>query len=87
MIIIIEKRKNHEHIVIDEYKETYGEFEESFAKEHIYDVVNEFETYVNNNGDDLQDANKKEINEVVNLVPNDYYFDCGDFTYYITIEK
>lgn len=88
MKITIKKRKNFEHIVGDEFTEVYGEYEESAAKQEIRKITEEYESDLNANGHELDDQDKmNDIEATTNLHAGEYDFDCGDFTYYITIEE
>lgn len=88
MKVIIEYKKNHEGVIGKERKEVYGEYEERLAKEHIEEIVEEHEAYLHENGLVLEDQDTmNDIEAATNLHEGEYYFDVGDFTYYITIEK
>jgi len=90
MKVTIEHKKNHEHIVGKEWKEVYeGDNEEKFATRDIQEAVEEYEANLNANGFELGDDQDKvnEVYAVTELQEGEYSFDCGDFTYYITIEK
>lgn len=85
---IIEKKNNFKHIIGKEYTDTFSEYQEQLAKEVAWEVANEYEAYINSNGHELDDQDKiNDIEAITNLKSGEYSFDCGDFTYYITIEN
>ena len=86
--VTIEKRNNYDHIVGEEYEVVYGEYEESSAKEAAWEIANEYESSLNENGHELDDQDKmNDIEAITNLHVGEYDFNCGDYTYYITIEE
>lgn len=88
MKVTIEYRKNHEGIVGKEWKEVYGEYGKKFAKEHIEQITEEHKAYLNENGLELEDQDTmNDIEASTDLHEGTYYFDVGDFTYYIKIEN
>lgn len=88
MKITIEKKKYHDGVIGEEYREVYGEYEEEAARKHIQEIVWEYEDNLNSSGFELTDNDKiNDIYSVVELIEGEYDFDCGDFIYYITIKK
>ena len=87
MKVVISKKNNYEHIVGEEWKEVYGEYEEHTACEHIQEIVEEYEAGIKANGHELDDQDKmNDIEATTNLHAGEYDFDCGDYTYYIEIK-
>ena len=86
MKVVIERKKNFDHIVGQEFKDVYGEYEEALAKTRIGEIVDEYEAHLGINGFELTDQDKmNDIEAVTYLHEGTYDFDCGDFTYYIEI--
>lgn len=87
VIAIIEKRGNHDHITNENFKEVYTEYEEVTYSKQAQDAVEEYEASINADGFDMDDQDDmNDVEAVTNLVTGDYSFDCGDYTYFITIK-
>lgn len=87
MRITVRKRRNFDHIVGEEFSVVYGEYEMGMAKEEITRITEEYENELNVNGFELDDQDKmNDIEAATNLHEGEYDFDCGDLTYYISIE-
>lgn len=88
MKTVIECRKNHEHIVGNEWKEEFDQYDEGTAKRETLKIADEYEASINADGHEMDDQDDMNNDEAVrNLVPGEYDFDCGDFTYYVTITE
>lgn len=87
MKVTISKKNNFEHIVNEEWQEVFEEYEEAVAKEEITRITEEYEDNLNANGHELTDQDKmNDIEATTNLHEGEYDFDCGDYTYCITIK-
>lgn len=88
MKTVIEYKKNAEHISGKEWEEAYDEFDEGTAKEETRRIAEEYEASINANGFEMEDQDDmNDVEAIRDLIEGEYDFDCGDFTYYITITK
>lgn len=88
MKVIIDKRKNFDHIVTDEYREVYDEYEGNPAYDHITSIIDEYISELNSKGFELTDQDKmNDIEAATNFKIGEYEFSLDDYTYYITIEE
>lgn len=88
MRIVIEKRKNHEHNAMNEEKEIFEEFEQHLARKELQAVADEYEANINAQGFEMEDQDDmNNVQAILNLVPDEYDFNCGYFTYFVTIEE
>lgn len=87
MNITIERKRKYNHIIGEEFERTYSKHEIKMAKNEIDEAIYEFEGFCANNSMQLDDFEIEEIEKVQKLKNGFYDFDCGDFVYYVTIER
>ncbi|MBL4952053.1 hypothetical protein JK635_07495 [Neobacillus sp. YIM B02564] len=80
MLLTIEKRKNHQHIIGEEFKDAY-----SVRTEKDIEIMLGKE--IENLDSEVYEQHEKEIESIYNLEVGFYTIDQGDFTYYIEIKE
>lgn len=83
-IFNIELKKNPNVISAPEYKHklTFG-LHDDLIKKLIEEVIQE----MNSRGQEIEDYTQNDLIDLELYVPGAYVFDCGDYTYYITLTE